>query len=136
IEHITGSLSKTIEFFGAMDSARLRIVTKFSNVDPLLGLKHNGHTRFRVSINSRYFMKNFKHNIASFDEIIEAASKLALAWHPIGFVVAPIMFTKAGKTNILNFLTSSGAGLILANCLNLLPLSSSSADSLRSRKNS
>lgn len=91
IEHITGSLARTIEFFGGLDNARLRVVTKFNNVEPLLGLKHNGHTRFRVSINSRYVIKNFEHNTASFDERIEAASKLADAGYPIGFIVAPIM---------------------------------------------
>ena len=91
IEHITGSLARTIEFFGALDNARLRVVTKFSNVAPLLGLKHNGRTRFRVSINSGYVIKNFEHNTASLDERIEAASKLATAGYPIGFIVAPIM---------------------------------------------
>ena len=91
LEHLTGSVAKTIEFFGSLDNARLRIVTKFSNVDPLLPLQHKGHTRFRVSINSRYVIKNFEHNTASFDERIEAASKIAGAGYPIGFIVAPIM---------------------------------------------
>lgn len=91
LEHITGSLARTIEFFGSLDNARLRVVTKFNNMDPLLDLKHNGHTRFRVSINSRYVIKNFEHNTASFDERIEAASKLAAAGYQIGFIVAPIM---------------------------------------------
>jgi len=91
LEHITGSLGKTIEFFGNLDNARLRVVTKFSNIDTLLNLRHNGHTRFRVSINSRYVIKNFEHNTADFDERIEAASRIASAGYPIGFIVAPIM---------------------------------------------
>lgn len=91
IEHITGSLAKTIEFFGSLDNAKLRVVTKFDNVEPLLNLKHNGRTRFRVSINSRYVIKNFEHNTANFEERIEAASKIADAGYPIGFIVAPIM---------------------------------------------
>ncbi|MCX7749236.1 MAG: spore photoproduct lyase [Clostridia bacterium] len=91
LEHITGTLAKTIDFFGSMNNARLRVVTKFSNVDSLLPLKHNGHTRFRVSIGTRYIIKNFEHNTASFDERIEAASKIASAGYPIGFIVAPIM---------------------------------------------
>jgi spore photoproduct lyase len=104
IEHITGSLARTIEFFGALDNARLRVVTKFSNVEPLLGLKHNGRTRFRVSINSRYVIKNFEHNTASFDERIEAASKLAEAGYPIGFIVAPIMICDCWKEEYLELL--------------------------------
>ncbi|MCR4436914.1 MAG: spore photoproduct lyase [Clostridiales bacterium] len=91
IEHITGSLSKTVEFFGELENARLRVVTKFDNVDPLLTLRHNGHTRFRVSINSRYVIDSFEHTTAGFDERIDAASKIADAGYPIGFIVAPIM---------------------------------------------
>ncbi|MCX7710504.1 MAG: spore photoproduct lyase [Clostridia bacterium] len=91
LEHLTGSLGKTIEFFGSLENARLRVVTKFSNVDSLLPIRHNGHTRFRVSINSRHVIKNFEHNTADFDERIEAASKISKAGYPIGFIVAPIM---------------------------------------------
>jgi spore photoproduct lyase len=97
IEHITGSLAKTIEFFGSLENGKLRVVTKFSSVDSLLNLKHNGHTRFRVSINSRYVIKNFEHNTASFEERIEAASKIADAGYPIGFIVAPIMLYENWK---------------------------------------
>ncbi|MFZ5988659.1 MAG: spore photoproduct lyase [Bacillota bacterium] len=91
IEHITGSLGKTIEFFGSLDKGRLRVVTKFDNVDSLLNLKHNGHTRFRVSINSKYVIDSFEHNTANFYERIEAASKISKAGYPIGFIIAPIM---------------------------------------------
>jgi spore photoproduct lyase len=91
LEHITGSLGKTIEFFGGLENGRLRVVTKYNNVDSLLSLQHNKHTRFRVSINSKYVIKNFEHNTSSFDERIEAASKIAQADYPLGFIVAPIM---------------------------------------------
>ncbi|NLB53821.1 MAG: spore photoproduct lyase [Syntrophomonadaceae bacterium] len=91
LEHLTGSLAKTIEFFGTLENGRLRVVTKFDNADPLLNLRHNGHTRFRVSINARYVIKNFEHNTASFDERIEEADKISSAGYPIGFIVAPIM---------------------------------------------
>jgi spore photoproduct lyase len=91
IEHITGSLGKTIEFFGTLENARLRVVTKFDNVDSLLNLKHNGNTRFRFSINSRYVIDTFEHNTANFAERIEASSKISKAGYPIGFIIAPIM---------------------------------------------
>lgn len=97
LEHITGSLSKTIEFFGTLDNARLRVVTKFDSVEPLLGLKHNSHTRFRFSINSRYVIKNFEHNTATFDKRIEAAAKIAGAGYPMGFIVAPLMIYEGWK---------------------------------------
>lgn len=91
LEHLTGSLARTIEFFGTLENGRLRLVTKFDNVEPLLNLKHNGHTRFRVSINSRYIIKNFEHNTAAFEERLSAASKISHAGYPSGFIVAPIM---------------------------------------------
>ncbi|MDQ2087326.1 spore photoproduct lyase [Herbivorax sp. ANBcel31] len=91
IEHITGSLAKTIEFFGSLERGRLRVVTKFDNVDSLLDLKHNGHTRFRISVNSKYVIDTFEHNTADFIQRIEAASKISNSGYPVGFIVAPIM---------------------------------------------
>lgn len=91
LEHITGSLSKTIEFFASLEHGRLRLVTKYSNIDSLLDLKHNNHTQFRVSINSNYVIDNFEHNTGSLNDRIEAITKLAHAGYPIGFLVAPIM---------------------------------------------
>lgn len=91
LEHLTGSLAKTAVFFGELENARLRVVTKYDNVNSLLDINHNGHTRFRFSINSRYVIENFEHNTASFDERLAAASKIAQAGYPMGFIVAPIM---------------------------------------------
>lgn len=97
IEHITGTLAKTITFFGQLDKGRLRVVTKFSNVEPLLQLKHNGHTRFRFSVSSRYVLHHFEHNTASFEERIEASGKMADAGYLMGFIVAPIMIYDGWK---------------------------------------
>lgn len=97
LEHLTGSLAKTAVFFGELENARLRVVTKYDNVNTLLNIRHNGHTRFRFSINSRYVIENFEHNTASLDERLVAASKIALAGYPMGFVVAPIMVYEGWK---------------------------------------
>ncbi|MDP4092489.1 MAG: spore photoproduct lyase [Bacillota bacterium] len=97
VEHITGSLAKTIDFFGNLDNARLRVVTKYNYVDPLLNINHNGHTRFRFSINSRYVIDNFEHTTSNFDERIEAAAKIASAGYPLGFIIAPIMIYENWK---------------------------------------
>ncbi len=91
LEHITGSLAKTIEFFSCLENGRLRVVTKYNTIDSLLNIKHNKHTQFRVSINSSYVVDRFEHNTGSLDERIEAVIKLADAGYPIGFIVAPIM---------------------------------------------
>jgi spore photoproduct lyase len=49
LEHLTGGLEETINFFAGQPNTHLRFVTKFDNVDPLIGLTHNGNTRFRCS---------------------------------------------------------------------------------------
>jgi spore photoproduct lyase len=91
LEHLSGNLTKCIEYFGGSSYGRLRLVTKFDDVDAFLKLKHNKHTKFRFTLNSRYVINNFEHNTCSFNERIAAVKKIALAGYPIGFIIAPIM---------------------------------------------
>lgn len=91
LEHLSGNLTKCIEYFGESSNGRLRLVTKFDDVDPFLKLKHNKHTKFRFTLNSRYVINNFEHNTSSFTARIAAVKKIALAGYPIGFIIAPIM---------------------------------------------
>jgi spore photoproduct lyase len=91
LEHLSGNLKKCIEYFGKSPSGRLRLVTKFDDVDDFLKLKHNKHTKFRFTLNSPYVISNFEHNTSSFHERIEAVKKIATAGYPIGFIIAPIM---------------------------------------------
>ncbi|MBA2873439.1 spore photoproduct lyase [Thermaerobacillus caldiproteolyticus] len=90
IDHLTHSLKKTIEFIGETEYGRLRFVTKYEHVDHLLDAKHNGKTRFRFSVNSRYVIKNFEPGTSSFEARLQAARKVANAGYPLGFIVAPI----------------------------------------------
>lgn len=92
LEHITGSLKEVIEFMGEQPLGRLRFVTKFHHVDSLLDAKHNGHTRFRFSLNADYVIRNFEPATSTFDERIEAAGKVAKAGYPLGFIIAPIIW--------------------------------------------
>lgn len=91
IEHITGSVGATIEFFGRLEMGRLRIVTKFNNADLIAGKEHNGHTRIRISINTEYVIRKFEHHTSRMEERLDAAMKLVGAGYPIGFIVAPII---------------------------------------------
>ncbi|MFX3619119.1 MAG: spore photoproduct lyase [Sporolactobacillus sp.] len=90
IDHLTHSLKKAIEFFGSRDLGELRFVTKFAHVDHLLDAKHNGHTRFRFSLNDEYVIKFFEAGTSRLVERIEAAKKVANAGYPLGFIIAPI----------------------------------------------
>jgi len=91
LEHLSGNLKRCIEFFAENSKGRLRLVTKFDDVDPFLNLKHNKHTKFRFTINSRYVIDNFEHNTSDFQDRIEAVRKIANAGYPVGFLIAPIM---------------------------------------------
>ncbi|WP_353097645.1 spore photoproduct lyase [Tissierella praeacuta] len=91
LEHLTGNLKRCVEFFANSENGRLRIVTKYDNIDSFLDINHNRHTKFRFSINTRYIINKFEHNTSSFEERIEAARKIAKAGYPLGFIIAPIM---------------------------------------------
>jgi spore photoproduct lyase len=90
IEHITGNLKRCIEYMGQQEYGRLRFVTKYAYVEPLLDANHNGHTRFRFSINADYVIKNFEPATSPFLVRIEAAGKVARAGYPLGFIIAPL----------------------------------------------
>ncbi|MDP5273191.1 spore photoproduct lyase [Chengkuizengella axinellae] len=90
IDHLTHSLKKTIEFIGKTQLGRLRFVTKYHHVDHLLNAEHNGNTRFRFSINSKYVIKNFEAGTSPLEQRILAAKKVAEANYPLGFIIAPI----------------------------------------------
>lgn len=98
IEHITGSVGAAIDFFSRLENGRLRIVTKFDNVDLITAIEHRDHTRFRISINSAYVIKQFEHRTSSMEERLDAAYKLAHAHYPLGFIVAPIMMHENWET--------------------------------------
>ena len=97
IDHLTHTLKKAIEHFGQTELGRLRFVTKFHHVDHLLDVKHNGHTRFRFSINADYVIKNFEPGTSPLAKRIEAAGKVARAGYPLGFIVAPIYLHEGWK---------------------------------------
>ncbi len=97
IEHLTGSLSESIRFFGRQKDCHLRFTTKFDAVDPLLDLDHNAHTRWRISLNAPVISRRLEGGTTSIGQRIAALRKLALprarggGAYPIGVVLAPIM---------------------------------------------
>lgn len=90
VEQYTGALKQAIEFFGRESNGRFRFVTKFTNVDSLLNAEHNGHTRFRFSLNCDEVVRKFEHRTPSPEERIAAAGKVLEANYPLGFIIAPI----------------------------------------------
>jgi spore photoproduct lyase len=97
IEHLTGSLAECIRYFGTREAAQLRFVTKYDQVDSLLGVPHHGQTRARVSLNAEAIVRRLEGGTASLEARLQAMRQLALpveqggGGYPVGAVIAPIM---------------------------------------------
>ncbi|HHW26411.1 MAG TPA: spore photoproduct lyase [Firmicutes bacterium] len=91
IEHLTGSLAKAIEFFSGLEGSRFRFVTKFSGVEPILGLSHGRRTTARVSVNADYVIRTFEHNTSPLEERLRALSLLRGAGYPVGVMIGPVI---------------------------------------------
>ncbi|MGI9861977.1 spore photoproduct lyase [Moorella naiadis] len=92
VEKYTGSLAAAIEFMASQPLGRLRVVTKFTDVDGLLNLAHGGHTRFRFSINAENIIKRFEHGTPPLGQRLAAAVKMARGGYRTGFLIAPIFY--------------------------------------------
>lgn len=91
LEHLTGSLSECVRYFGTRENMQLRWVSKFDAVEPLLGLEHHGNTRARVSVNAEGVSGHLESGTAPVDARLAGLRKLAEAGYPVGVVIAPIM---------------------------------------------
>ena len=92
IEHLTGSLARTIQFFGSWSGETgLRLTTKFDEVGPLLDLPHNGRTRVRFSVNAKQIAGRFEGGTSAVSARLGAMRRLALVGYPVGLTIAPIM---------------------------------------------
>ena len=79
VEHLTGSLSEAVSFFGRWDApVQLRFTTKFADVSPLLGLEHRGRTRVRMSVNAASLIR-FEGGTSPLPERLRALGQLARA---------------------------------------------------------
>lgn len=104
VEPYTNTLKKCIEFFGKQELARFRFVTKFGDVDTLLDANHNGHTEIRFSINTDRVIREYEHSTSNIKLRIEAATKVAQAGYPVGFIIAPVFLYENWKEDYSNLL--------------------------------
>jgi spore photoproduct lyase len=91
IEHLTGSLARSISHFGEWQApVQLRFTTKYDGVEPLLGIDHGGQTRIRFSLNAEPAAR-FEGGTASVAARLHAMRRIAKAGYPVGLTIAPIM---------------------------------------------
>ena len=90
MEHLTGSLSQAVRFFGAWEApVQLRFTTKFSGVQPLLGLAHGRRVRVRLSVNAAPLIR-FEGGTSPLADRLSALGSLARDGYRVGLTVAPI----------------------------------------------
>lgn len=104
IEPYTHSLEKTIEFFSNNEYGRFRFVTKYSDVDTLININHNGKTEVRFTLNTEKVIKDFENRTASFELRLDACEKIAKAGYPIGFIIAPVFLYDGWKEDYRDLL--------------------------------
>ncbi len=88
---LTGNLKWAINEFGKINNARCTFATKFSDIDELLDIEHNGHTQMRISVNPDNIIKSAEIGTARLHERIEAANKMYKAGYKVGINIAPII---------------------------------------------
>lgn len=107
-ESYTGSLSKTINFFGTEKYGRLRFVTKFTDVDPILKAEHNGNTTVRFSLNANNIIKKYEHGTPDISERVNASFKVADAGYNLGFIIGPVFIYDGYKEDYKEMLENLG----------------------------
>lgn len=90
----TGNLNWTIEHFASVKQGRLTLPTKFSMVEPLLGLHHNGRTVIRMSVNPQPVISRIELGTSPLEERITALNQLCEAGYPVGILIAPVIFVE------------------------------------------
>ena len=88
---ITGNLPWVIERFGEEGRGRITFPTKFSMVEPLLGLKHNGKVLFRMSLNPDEIVKKVEIGTSSLSDRIRALNDMCEAGYQVGILLAPVI---------------------------------------------
>ncbi|MEN6351676.1 MAG: spore photoproduct lyase [Syntrophomonas sp.] len=99
VEPYTGSLAKTIEFFARQTCGLFRFVTKYTDVDSLLNLEHEGKTTIRFSINAEQIIKAYEHFTPGLPGRLQAARNVAQAGYPLGFIIGPIILFDGWEEN-------------------------------------
>lgn len=90
VEPYTNILKSAIEFFSKSESGRFRFVTKFTDIDTLLDIEHNGHTEVRFSLNTEKIINEYEKRTPSLEKRLEASRKIIESGYPMGFLIAPV----------------------------------------------
>ncbi|MGI5891529.1 MAG: radical SAM protein [Bacillota bacterium] len=103
---ITGNLEWTIERFARQGRGSLTFPTKFSQVEPLLGLDHRGRIIFRMSVNPSEIIRRVEIGTSPLTQRIEALNRMCEAGYVVGLLIAPIVLVPGWQGLYSEFLAS------------------------------
>ena len=101
---ITNNLIWTIENFNKSKNGMLTFPTKFSMVDSILPLNHNGKIIIRMSVNPEEIIKNIEFGTSRLLDRIEAINKIKEAGYKIGILIAPVIMVDNWKDKYLELI--------------------------------
>jgi spore photoproduct lyase len=91
LEYVTGAAQTLIPFFGQLPNGYLFLLTKSTNVEPILALPHNGHTVLAWSLNAPEVSREFEIGAPPFEQRLAAARRAQEAEYPIRVRLDPIV---------------------------------------------
>ena len=94
---ITNNLVWTIENFKNSKKGKLTLPTKFSMVEPILGLDHQGKIAIRMSVNPREIINRVELGTSSLEKRIQAINQLTEAGYKTGILIAPVIMIENWK---------------------------------------
>ena len=101
---ITNNLPWTIENFKNTNNGTLTFPTKFSMVDDILPLNHNGKVIIRMSVNPEEIIKNVEFGTSRLLDRIEAINKVKEAGYKVGILIAPVIMVDNWKEKYLELI--------------------------------
>lgn len=104
---ITGNLEWTINNFVPNNRGFITFPTKFSMVEPLLLLNHEGRVIIRMSVNPAEYVRKIEIGTSPLKERVEAINKLKKAGYKVGILLAPIILLEDWKekyTELIDYL--------------------------------
>ncbi len=94
---ITNNLNWTIENFSKTNKGYLTFPTKFSMIDSICNIKHNGRIIVRMSVNPEKIIKDIEIGTSRLKDRVEAINKLKIAGYKIGILIAPVIMVDNWK---------------------------------------
>lgn len=110
-EPYANTLKHAIDFFNNSPNGRFRFVTKFTDIDTLLGLDHGGHTEIRFTLNTNKVITDYESGAPSLNRRIEACQKIITTGYPMGFIIAPVFLYDNWKEDYRDLLLALNKSL-------------------------